>query len=101
MAIDGKFQIDWDDFTTACLEKFRNALGKKDFSDVTLVSSDGKRIPGHQVILASGCTFFEKLLDGEKSSKPVIFFRGTDSAVLESLLSFLYKGKCRGGRGPN
>ena len=92
MATEGNFHINWEDFTTACLKKFRNVLGKKEFSDVTLVSSDGKRIPGHQVILASGCTFFEKLLDGEESRKPLIFFRRTDSAVLESLLSFLYEG---------
>ena len=92
MAHDGKFQIEWDDFTTACMEKFGNALGRKDFSDVTLVSSDGKRIPGHLVILASGCTFFKEILDGEESHKPLIFFRGTNSALLESLLSFLYKG---------
>ena len=31
MAHDGKFQIQWDDFTTACMEKFGNALGRKDF----------------------------------------------------------------------
>ena len=62
MAAKGKYHIDWDDFTTTSSERFQNLVGKKDFSDVTLVSDDGTRIPSHQIILASGCTFFKKLL---------------------------------------
>ena len=49
----GNYHIDWDDFTTTSSERFRDLVGKKEFSDVTLVSNDGTRIPSHQVILAS------------------------------------------------
>ena len=54
----GRFCIDWDDFKSTAADRFRDLIGKKEFSDVTLVSSDGQRIPSHQVILVSGSSFF-------------------------------------------
>ena len=61
----GNYHINWDDFTTTSAERFRDLVGKKEFSDVTLVTEDGSRIPSHQVILASGSTFFKNLLVDE------------------------------------
>ena len=48
-------------------EKFGGYLGKADFSDVTLVSSDGRELFGHKLILASGSTFFKSLLESQNS----------------------------------
>ena len=93
MAGKGNYHIDWDDFTTTSSERFQSLVGKKEFSDVTLVSDDGTRIPSHQVILASGCAFFEKLLVEETSKNPLIFMRGGDASLLEPLLNFLYTGR--------
>ena len=56
--------FDWVEFGTVSLESFRHLIGKQEFSDVTLVAGDGKRIFGHQVILATGCTFVRILLEG-------------------------------------
>ena len=93
MAGKGNYHIDWDDFTTTSSERFRDLVGKKEFSDVTLVSDDGTRIPSHQVILASGCTFFKKLLVEEISKNPLIFLRGIEASLLNPLLNFLYTGR--------
>ena len=93
MAVKGNYHIDWDDFTTTSSERFRNLVGKKEFSDVTLVSDDGTRLPSHQVILASGCTFFKKMLEEETSKNPLIFLRGVEASLLEPLLNFLYTGR--------
>ena len=79
----GNYHIDWDDFTTTSSERFRDLIGKKELSDVTLVSDDGTRIPSHQVILASGCTFFKKLLVEEMSKNPLIFMRGVKASLLD------------------
>ena len=98
MAAKGNYHIDWDDFTTTSSERFRALVGKKEFSDVTLVSDDGTRIPSHQVILASGCTFFQKLLVEEEISKnPLIFLRGVEASLLDPLLNFLYTGSAEVG----
>ena len=83
MAGKGNYHIDWDDFTTTSSERFQNLVGKKEFSDVTLVSDDGTRIPSHQAILASGCTFFKKLLVEEMSKNPLIFMRGVEASLLD------------------
>ena len=48
-------------------EKFGGYLGKEDFSDVTLVSSDGKQLLCHKLILASGSTFFKSVLESQKN----------------------------------
>ena len=88
----GRFCIDWDDFKSTAADRFRDLIGKKEFSDVTLVAADGQRIPSHQVILASGCSFFRSLLENEATPKPLIFLRGVDSNLLQPLITFLYTG---------
>ena len=89
----GKFFIDWEDFRATSSERFRDQIGRREFSDVTLVSSDGKRVPSHQVILASGSSFFRSLLEEEDTSKPLVFLRGVEFALLQPLLHFPYTGK--------
>ena len=90
----GNFSIDWKDFKATSTKRFEGFVGKDDFSDVTLVCGDGQRIPGHQVILATGCTFFKHLLEEEHANpKPLIFLRGIEAALLEPLILFLYTGR--------
>ena len=89
----GNFAIDWKDFKALSTKRFKDLVGKPDFSDVTLVCGDGQRIAGHQVILATGCTFFKNLLEGEVNPKPLIFLRGVEADLLKPLLDFLYTGK--------
>ena len=91
----GNFAIDWKDFKASSTKRFKDLVGKPDFSDVTLVCGDGQRIPGHQVILATGCTFFKNLLEGEANPKPLIFLRGVEADLLQPLLDFLYTGKAQ------
>ena len=43
----GNFSIDWKDFEALATKRFRGLVGKPEFSDVTLVSGYGQRIPGH------------------------------------------------------
>ena len=43
----GNFSIDWKDFEALATKRFKDLVGKPEFSDVTLVSGDGQRIPGH------------------------------------------------------
>ena len=74
-------------------ERFEILLKEAKFSDVTLVSGDGQKIFAHQAILATGSTFFKNLLEAE--SRPLIFMRGVDSALLKPLLNFLYIGKAQ------
>ena len=85
--------INWDDFSATLNERFEILLREAKFSDVTLVSGDGQKIFAHQAILGTGSTFFKNLLEAE--SRPLIFMRGVDSALLKPLLNFLYIGKAQ------
>ena len=90
----GIFTIDWKDFKEASTKRFKDILARDDFSDVTLVSGDGQRLPAHQVILATGCSFFKNLLEGETANqKPIIYLRGVAGNLLAPLLEFLYSGR--------
>ena len=91
----GKFSINWDNFSATSTERFRPLISQAKFSDVTLVCKDGQRIAGHQVILATGSTFFKDLLEGETNNpKPLIFLRGVGADLLQPLLDFLYTAQC-------
>ena len=90
-----KLNLNWDDFSATSTERFRPLIRDAKFSDVTLVCGDGQRFPGHQVILATGCTLFKNLLEGEASPKPLIFLRGVEADLLQPLLHFLYTGKAQ------
>ena len=90
----GIFTIDWKDFKEASTKRFKDILARGDFSDVTLVAGDGQRLPAHQVILATGCSFFKNFLEGETANqKPIIFLRGVAGNLLAPLLEFLYTGR--------
>ena len=88
-----KFSIDWENFSSTSTERFRPLIREAKFSDVTLVTEDGQRLPSHQVILATGCTFFKKLLEEEANPKPLIFLRGVEANLLKPLINFLYTGQ--------
>ena len=96
----GNFTIDWKEFREASPRRFKDLVTKEDFSDVTLVSGDGHRLPAHQVILATGCFFFKNLLEKETAcssanQRPLIFLRGVAGGLLEPLLQFLYTGSAQ------
>ena len=92
----GKYSINWDDFSATAAERFGPLIREAKFSDVTLVSGDGQRISSHQVILATGCTFFKNLFEEEAASKmPLIFLRGVEASLILPLLDFLYTGKAQ------
>lgn len=71
---------------------FRNMWERKEFSDFTLVSSDGKEFPTHRFILAARCDFFHAMLSHN-------FKEGTtgrceiddmDGETLEAVLEYMY-----------
>jgi speckle-type POZ protein len=68
---------------------FKQLLFSKDFSDVTLVSSDGKEIPVHRCILAARSSVFKTMV--EKKSG-VIVVDDIDGETMREMLRFIYTG---------
>ena len=65
-----------------------------DFSDVTLVTADGGRLPAHRVILAAMSSYFSRMLFGqlrEAGQQEVIL--GVRQQPFSLLLDHLYTGR--------
>lgn len=63
--------------------------------DCVLVSAEGKRIPGHQVVLSTSSDFFRKILSELPPciELPTIHIPDADTCILESVIKFLYTGQ--------
>ena len=73
---------------------FQSLRQQADFSDVTLVSGDGRqRFEAHKVILSSGSDFFKALLSDNSNPHPLIYLRGVKAKQLEVLLDYIYQGE--------
>ena len=87
-------QLAWAQFDVNSCSRFKEMRTSGDFSDVTLVTEDGTR-EGHQLILASGSRFFERVLCTRAGGhpRPLLYLRGVDTHQLDHLLDFLYSGQ--------
>ena len=82
--------LHWNDFKENGNSAFRKLRDEREFSYVTLVYEDGQQIQAHKVILASSSPFFEKILQKNKHSNPLIYLKGFQSKDFVSILDFLY-----------
>ena len=86
--------IDWDDFQNDMRVKLKQYIHQTDFSDITLVTDDNRKIPAHKLILSSGSTFFRGLFAGAHGHPHhLLYLRGVGPEVLEAVLQFLYTGQ--------
>ena len=88
-----KLFLKWKDFQENVNTAFANLRGNHDFSDVTLACEDGQQFEAHKVILAASSPFFQKLLERNKHTHPLIYMRGLKSQDLNAILDFLYCGE--------
>ena len=83
----------WNDFTENVLNSFGILREVSDFSDVTLVTGDGKMVETHKMVLSMSSPVFQNILKGSKLGTPLIYLRGIKSEDLLSILDFIYCGK--------
>ena len=92
--------LQWSDFQENRSTYYQNVRLSLDFSDVTLACEDdeGFTIEAHRFVLASGSSFFQRLLSRKKTSEhphPLIFLTGMRRNHLEAVMDFLYLGETR------
>lgn len=93
MAVCEKFSLKWNDFPTNLSSSFDGLRQEQEFTDVSLVCEDGKALPAHRVILASGSDFFRSLLKGSSHPHPLVYLRGVETKHLTSVVDFIYQGE--------
>ena len=90
--------LHWSDFQSNAVNSFQDVRSSLKYSDVTLACKDNTTlIKAHKVILASGSSFFERVLDKLHAahSHPLLFLSGVGRMELEAVLDFLYTGQAR------
>merc|ERR1711983_353135 len=90
---DEKFDLAWNDFESNAINTIRNLLNDTQFTDVTLISDDRRRIPAHKIILSSCSLFFKQILAETTTEKPLLFIKGIEYSELSAIVKFIYLGR--------
>ena len=87
------YKMNWRDFQKNIARSCIGWREEDDFTDVTLVSGDGKFHRAHKIILSSGSTFFMNILQNAKHPQPLIVLKGIKDHNLNAILDYLYFGE--------
>ena len=93
MSNSEKFFLKWNDFKDNVGNAFGSLRTDNHFTDVTLACEDGQLVEAHKVVLASSSPTFQRLLEQNKHSHPLIYMRGMKSEDLVAIVDFLYLGE--------
>ena len=88
-----KFSLKWNDFEANASKSFRNFRAEEYFFDVTLVSDDEHIVSAHKLVLSASSDFFKSILKKSTHSNPLIYLPGVKSAVLNSIIDYIYNGE--------
>ena len=73
-----------------------NHLRDRDFTDVTIVTTDMISVQAHKIVLGSFSELFRNMLMKVlPQSNPIFVLPGINSTELQLIMSFLYNGECQ------
>ena len=92
-----KFQLKWNDFSSNVVRSFSSLRSDVDFSDVTLVSDDQKKIAAHKVVLSTCSAYFKNVLidKNQPSSKVILCLENINENELVNVLDYIYNGEVK------
>ena len=93
MSNSEKFFLKWNNYKDNIVHAFGSLRTDNYFTDVTLACEDGQQVEAHKVVLASSSPTFQRLLEQNKHSHPLIYMRGMKSKDLVAIVNFLYLGE--------
>ena len=97
MTTVGQLLLASENFRENVVEHLKQIWRSQDFTDVTLVSSDGSKVEAHKTVLSSSSSFFREILKFEKtkhSGSMLLYMRGVSHKELDLLMEFIYTGEC-------
>ena len=86
-------KILWDLWPGHVKQIFHNLKTVRQFSDLTLVCEDKTEVRAHQFILSACSSVFKDILANNSHPQPLIYLRGIQHDILESVLQFMYEGE--------
>ena len=88
-----KFNLTWESH----LDDLRCMLGSffssRSFADVTLICDGMKKIKAHKNILSACSLVLKDIFETELSHNSIIYLRGIDHTIMESIVQFIYLGE--------
>ena len=92
-----KFQLKWNDFASNVVRSFSALRNDVDFSDVTLVGDDQKRIPAHKNVLSTCSSYFKNILKDKNNehSKVLLCLENVKSVEINDILDYIYHGEVK------
>jgi len=87
-----KYNLCSNNFSNTAVSTIQNLVTDTEYTDVTLVSDDRRKIKAHKVILASASQFFREILPEISSHNPVLFLKGIEHSELLAIIRFVYVG---------
>ena len=83
----------WGDFRKNMVSSCMEWRKDYEFTDVTLVSGEGKFHKAHKIILSSGSSLLMNILQNAKHPQPLIFLKGIKDHNLKAILDYIYLGE--------
>merc|ERR1712096_158545 len=90
-----KLVLAGDDFGNDLMNVFKELANDEDFTNVTLVTDDGRILKAHKVVLSSFSPFFKTLLLNNVHQHPLLYLRGVQYEELKAILDFIYLGQTK------
>ena len=90
-----KFCLRWNDFEANVSKSFRNLRMEEDFYDVTLVSSDHKKLQAHKLVLSACSEYFKNILKLEKNTNTLLCLEAISSEEIVNILDYIYNGEVK------
>ena len=88
-----QFGLTWSTFNSCVRAGFQNFFDDKHFSDLTLVTEDGKYIKAHKVLVSLSSSTLRCILQNTDHPHPVVFLSGINHSTLLSIIKFIYLGE--------
>ena len=90
-----KFCLRWNDFESNVSKSFRNLRMEEDFYDVTLVSSDHRKLQAHKLVLSACSEYFKNILKLEKHANTFLCLEAISSEEIGHILDYIYNGEVK------
>ena len=88
-----EFNLKWSAYTDHLSQMLQDLMINQSYTDVTLVCDDKYMLNAHKIVLSASSTFFERILNNDSDSKPIVYLRGIKFQEMKSILDFIYLGE--------
>ena len=88
----GLYSVSWAEHATDRTSSVKDMLERQSFVDVTLACDDDQ-LQAHKVLLSAASPFFQRILERNPHTHPLLYLRGAKKKDVSAILNFIYAGE--------